>query len=58
MQIEKTNENLRKMIEYMRKGDAEQSFAILKADHFEIGRDSALKDTSTTPAASPAALPS
>ena len=58
MQIEKTNENLRKMIEYMRKGDAEQSFAILKADHFEIGRDSALKDTSTTPATSPAALPS
>lgn len=43
MQISKTNENLKKMIEYMRKGDSEQSFAILKADHFEIGRDSALK---------------
>ncbi len=43
MLISKTNENLRKMIEYMRKGDAEQAFAILKADHFEIGRDSALK---------------
>ena len=39
----KTNENLKRMIEYMRKGDAEHSFAILKADHFEIGRDSALK---------------
>lgn len=46
MQIGRTNENLRKMIEYMRKGDAEQSFAILKADHFEIGRDSALKGVS------------
>ncbi len=43
MQIEKTNENLRKMIEYMRKGDSEQSFAILKTDHFETGRNSALK---------------
>ena len=43
MQISKTNENLKRMIEYMRKGDAEHSFAILKADHFEIGRDSALK---------------
>lgn len=43
MQIAKTNENLKNMIEYMRKGDEERSFAILKADHFEIGRDSALK---------------
>ena len=43
MEISRTNENLKKMIEYMRKGDAEESFAILKADHFEIGRDSALK---------------
>lgn len=46
MQIGRTNENLRRMIEYMRKGDAEQSFAILKADHFEIGRESALKGVS------------
>ena len=43
MQIPKTNENLKKMIEYMREGDAEASFAILRADHFKIGRDSALK---------------
>jgi len=43
MQIARTNENLKKMIEYMRKGEAEQSFSILKADHFETGRDSALK---------------
>ena len=39
MEITRTNENLKKMIEYMRKGDAEESFAILKADHFEIGRN-------------------
>ena len=43
MDISGTNENLKKMIEYMRKGDAEESFAILKADHFEIGRNSALR---------------
>ena len=43
MDISRTNENLKKMIEYMRKGDAEESFAILKADHFEIGRNSALR---------------
>jgi len=43
MQIARTNENLKKMIEYMRKGDSEQSFAILKTDHFETGRNSALK---------------
>ena len=43
MEITRTNENLKKMIEYMRKGDAEESFAILKADHFEIGRNSALR---------------
>ncbi len=43
MEISRTNENLKKMIEYMRKGDAEESFAILKADHFETGRDSALR---------------
>lgn len=43
MKIFKTNENLKKMIEYMRAGNAEASFAILKADHFKTGRDSALK---------------
>lgn len=43
MQIAKTNENLKKMIEYMRKGEAEESYAILKTDHFDTGRHSALK---------------
>lgn len=44
MRIPKTNENLKKMVQYMREGDYEKSFAILKADHFEIGKDSALKE--------------
>lgn len=43
MHIAKTNENLKKMIEYMRKGDAEKSYTILKTDHFDTGRHSALK---------------
>ena len=43
MRIPKTNENLKKMVQYMREGNYEKSFAILKADHFEIGKDSALK---------------
>lgn len=44
MRIPKTNENLKKMVQYMREGNYEKSFAILKADHFEIGKDSALKN--------------
>lgn len=43
MQITKTNENLKKMIEYMRNGKSEESYAILKTDHFDTGRHSALK---------------
>lgn len=43
MRIPETNENLKRMIQYMREGNYEKSFAILKADHFEIGKDSALK---------------
>ena len=43
MEILKTNDNLKKMIQYMRSADYENSFAILKADHFEIGKDRALK---------------
>lgn len=46
MRIPATNENLKKMVEYMRSGDYKNSFAILKADHFEIGKDSALKEYS------------
>lgn len=43
MKISKTNENLKKMIGYMRDGNSKEAFALLKADHFKIGRDSALK---------------
>lgn len=43
MIISKTNENLKKMVQYMRKGNYDKSFAILKADHFGTGKTSALK---------------
>lgn len=43
MHIPKTNENLKKMVEYMRKGNYEKSFEIFKADHFGTGKTSALK---------------
>ena len=43
MQITKTNENLKKMIEYMRNGKSEESYEILKTDHLDTGRHSALK---------------
>ena len=44
MHIPKTNENLKKMVTYMRSGNFEKSFSILKTDHFETGKDSALKE--------------
>lgn len=44
MGIPKTNDNLKKMVEYMRKGNYEKSFEILKTDHFGTGKDSALKN--------------
>lgn len=43
MDIEGTNKNLKKMIEYMREGNFTESYSILKTDHFETGRSSALK---------------
>lgn len=42
MEIEKTNENLKKMIHYMRKNDYEKAFTILEHDHFFTGKDRAL----------------
>lgn len=42
MEIEKTNENLKKMISYMRKNDYENAFSILENDHFLTGKDRAL----------------
>ncbi len=44
MRIPKTNENLKEMVAYMREGNYEDAFSILKRDHFEIGKDSALKE--------------
>lgn len=43
MKIEKTNENLKKMIYYMRKNDYDNAFAILEEDHFFTGKDRALE---------------
>ena len=36
MRIPRTNENLKKMVQYMRKNNYEKAFEILKADHFGI----------------------
>ena len=44
MRIESTNENLKKMIGYMREGNYEKAYAILEGDHFRIGKDTALKE--------------
>lgn len=43
MQIPKTNANLKKLVKYMRNGNYEKAYEILKNDHFHIGKDSALK---------------
>lgn len=43
LHIEKANENLKKMIAYMRKNKYEEAYAILKGDHFMTGKSSALK---------------
>lgn len=43
MHIPATNENLKKMIKYMRQNNYEKAYEILKGDHFTIGKDSALK---------------
>lgn len=45
MHIPKTNTNLKRMIKYMRIGNYEKSYAILKADHFTTGKQSALTGT-------------
>ena len=42
MIIAKTNENLKKMVQYMRKGNFEKSYDILRNDHFSTGKNRAL----------------
>ncbi|MDL2296271.1 GntR family transcriptional regulator [Lachnospiraceae bacterium OttesenSCG-928-E19] len=43
MGIQKTNQNLKTMVSYMRKNEYEKAYHILKKDHFTIAKDSALK---------------
>lgn len=42
MNIAKTNENLKKMVQYMRENEFEKAYAILKTDHFTTGKETAL----------------
>lgn len=42
MDIVKTNENLKTMVQYMRENNYEKAYAILKADHFTTGKETAL----------------
>lgn len=42
MDIIQTNENLKKMVLLMRENKYEEAYAILKADHFTIGKETAL----------------
>ena len=43
MHIPETNENLKKMVAYMRENNYEKSYEILKADHFGTGKNRALE---------------
>lgn len=42
MDINKTNENLKRMVQFMRENNYEKAYEILKADHFTIGKETAL----------------
>lgn len=42
MVIRNTNENLKKLVLYMREGNYDAAFAILKKDHFDTGKSTAL----------------
>lgn len=43
MHISQTNENLRNMVRYMREGNFEKSYEIMRTGHLETGMDNALK---------------
>lgn len=47
MEIQKTNENLKQLVLYMREGDYKKAFDILKMDHFDTGRITALLSTAS-----------
>jgi DNA-binding GntR family transcriptional regulator len=42
MNIMQTNENLKKMVQFMRENNYASAFAILQEDHFKIGKETAL----------------
>lgn len=42
MDIQETNENLKKMVLHMRENNYEAAYAILKSDHFTTGKETAL----------------
>lgn len=42
MDIAQTNENLKEMVRLMRENDYQNAYAILKSDHFTIGKETAL----------------
>lgn len=42
MDIHRTNENLKRMVQFMRENNYEKAYEILKADHFTIGKETAL----------------
>lgn len=42
MDIQETNENLKKMVLHMRENNYETAYAILKSDHFTTGKETAL----------------
>ena len=44
MQIDETNENLKKMVLLMRENDYAKSFEILRNDHFKTGKSTALSE--------------
>lgn len=43
MEIKQTNDGAKKMIEYIRNGDYENAYEILRSEHFGTGKSSALK---------------
>ena len=43
MDIQETNENLKKMVLHMRENNYEAAYAILKSDHFTTGKETALR---------------
>lgn len=43
MEIHKTNQNLKQMVQFMRENNYQDAFQILQNDHFHTGKDSALE---------------